>query len=105
MVKARRIDNTSNGEPMFHLERVEVKAEPMEPLKYTESYLTFWWRVVQREKMQLQAHLDGKRYTDERQLHCHRLQPCSRHKVARLAKGAPAIALSAVSDAHGLCGA
>ena len=37
-------------------------------LKYAESHLTYWWYVVQREKMQLQAHLDGNRRVEELQL-------------------------------------
>ena len=37
-------------------------------LKYAESHMTYWWKVVQREKMQLQAHLDGNRRVEELQL-------------------------------------
>ena len=37
-------------------------------MNYAESHMNFWWRVVQREKMQLQAHLDGNRRTEERKL-------------------------------------
>ena len=37
-------------------------------VKYAESHLAYWWCVVQREKMQLQAHLDGNRRTEELQL-------------------------------------
>ena len=37
-------------------------------VKYAESHMTYWWNVVQREKMQLQAHLDGNRRAEELQL-------------------------------------
>jgi hypothetical protein len=37
-------------------------------LKHAESHLKYWFYVVQREKMQLQAHLDGKRRVEELQL-------------------------------------
>lgn len=37
-------------------------------LKYAELNLIYWWNVVQREKMQLQAHLDGNRRSEELQL-------------------------------------
>ena len=35
---------------------------------HAEELLMHWWKVVQREKMQLQAHLDGNRRTRELQL-------------------------------------
>ena len=37
-------------------------------LKYAELHLAYWYNVVQREKMQLQAHLDGNRRSEELQL-------------------------------------
>ena len=37
-------------------------------LNYAESHMNFWWRVVQREKMQLQAYLDGERRVKELKL-------------------------------------
>jgi hypothetical protein len=37
-------------------------------LKHAELHMRYWWNVVQREKMQLQAHLDGNRRVEEFQL-------------------------------------
>ena len=37
-------------------------------LKHAELHMRYWYNVVQREKMQLQAHLDGNRRVEEFQL-------------------------------------